>query len=56
MRMATQDISRDRFSWTPYPDPILPITDEGLLKFFEIEDEEAKYIESIVSPMESTDV
>jgi len=56
MRMATQDISRDRFIWTPYPDPILPITDEGLLKFFEIEEEEANYIKSIVSPMESTNV
>jgi len=56
MRMATQDISRDRFLWVPYPSAEVPVTDEELYKYFGITSAEAEYIDSLVTTMESVDL
>jgi site-specific DNA-methyltransferase (adenine-specific) len=55
MRMATQDISRERFLWVPYPTSEVPVTDEELYAFFDITSEESDYIDSLVTRMESLD-
>ena len=50
--LSSQDISADKFQFVPLQDFSKPWTDEELYKKYGLTDEEIKFIESMIRPME----
>ena len=52
LRKNTQHVNKDRFAFVPLPSLSKPLTDNDLYKQYEINNEEIKFIDSIVKELE----